>query len=291
MLQINNKMTAKRLRTTPSEIDKINKQIFDASKKDSLYLQNIIDNIPIKYRSQINPDGHLSDYGSTALIFASLQDKGETIRILLDLGANPNATNHSGFTPLMLASMYGNPSIILLLLNIVNDNNPIVKLDIKDLDGKTALDFALDIKPEHSEKLKIKKSECISLLKTIILITNIKPEQIINLIIKENYLFTSFNINSWVFRLQNITQKYLYESIITFNTDAIACFTALYMNSGQAIGADRFANLRWLTGGANIQPRSGAYGPRPIRYRIVGYLVNQKQSIRELFKIIFTLLN
>lgn len=64
----------------------------------------------------------------------------------------------------------------------------------------------------------------------------------------------------------------------TLKKDAAACFAALYLGSGGS--EERFASLRWLTGGAGASPRSGAYGPWPIRRRIVGYLVPLRATRR-----------
>jgi ankyrin repeat protein len=63
--------------------------------------------------------------------------------VLLKAGADVNARNVIGWTPLMYASKYSNPELISILLKAGADVNA------KNADGVTALDYAKD-----NEKLK-----------------------------------------------------------------------------------------------------------------------------------------
>ena len=55
--------------------------------------------------------------GTTALMVAAGNGHVETVRILLDWGANPNATDLSGWTALHAAAYRGDPAILQLLLD------------------------------------------------------------------------------------------------------------------------------------------------------------------------------
>jgi ankyrin repeat protein len=72
----------------------------------------------------------------TPLIWASWQDNLAIARLLLEYGADINCTDDSGWTPLIWASTRGHLAIVQLLLEHDADIN------CKDNYGKTALDLA-----------------------------------------------------------------------------------------------------------------------------------------------------
>jgi len=59
------------------------------------------------------------------------------IQMLLDKGADPNAKNNQGGTPLMWAAVYGHPQAVSLLLSRGADAS------MKDNDGITAAEWAV----------------------------------------------------------------------------------------------------------------------------------------------------
>ena len=67
--------------------------------------------------------------------------------------------------------------------------------------------------------------------------------------------------------------------------DELACNAAIFGGSGRSVARDNFARIRSITGGTNLYPRSGAHGLRPIRIRIVAYLVGLS-SERKLYKLL-----
>ncbi len=73
--------------------------------------------------------------GWTPLMIATVEKHDETVRILLDAGADPNAQNDVGRTSLMFASNYGDVAIADMLLD--KGANPNVVL--RDETGWTAL--------------------------------------------------------------------------------------------------------------------------------------------------------
>ena len=80
--------------------------------------------------------------GFTALHSAVADDEGpaakEIVRVLIDAGADPNALNGSGGTPLHTAAFTGNIAIVQMLLTAGGD------LTITDDKGLTPLDHARD---------------------------------------------------------------------------------------------------------------------------------------------------
>ena len=73
----------------------------------------------------------------TVLHLALIHERtGELAKMLIESGANPEATNSHGFTPLMYAARYRNRHVLRLLIEKG------VTLDAKDKDGFTALKWA-----------------------------------------------------------------------------------------------------------------------------------------------------
>lgn len=54
--------------------------------------------------------------GSTALLIATNRDRTRTVQMLLDLNADPNVHDRSGWTPLLSAADHGNAEIVNMLL-------------------------------------------------------------------------------------------------------------------------------------------------------------------------------
>ena len=73
------------------------------------------------------------DYGTTALMVASIKDRVEIVELLLNRGAVPDIQDDDGDTALTLASEFGRTEIVRLLLDRGADPN------IRDRYGNTAL--------------------------------------------------------------------------------------------------------------------------------------------------------
>lgn len=63
----------------------------------------------------VSVDARAED-GSTALLIATNRNRAQTVQTLLDLNANPNIHDNSGWTPLLSAADEGNTDIVSLLL-------------------------------------------------------------------------------------------------------------------------------------------------------------------------------
>jgi ankyrin repeat protein len=75
--------------------------------------------------------------GRTALLYAATGPFPETVRILLDKGAEPNVIDSDEhFTPLMHAAAEGNLDVVKILLEAGSDPS------LKDVDGDNAASFA-----------------------------------------------------------------------------------------------------------------------------------------------------
>ena len=213
-----------------------------------------------RFLKSTHPDRDTNIHGSTALHVAAYSGNEPLLQTLLEGRANPNAINSYGFTPIMMAAMRGHPSIVKILLDLE------VIISAKDVLGKTVVDYAA-----HSP-------ECLHLLTTVVQITTADAAQLISWIETGTRFYEPFEATLCL-RLPPTSQQAFLEWCQAARVDAQACFAALY--GGSDPNGD-FAPLRWLTGGAAAQPRSGAYGPWPIRRRVVGYLVSTNREIARL---------
>lgn len=85
----------------------------------------------------INIDAKRFD-GATALMIAAHSNKNDVMKVLIDRGADVNATDKYGWTSLMLAARQGHLKIVQALLNRSGIN-----IDAKNIKGLTALIFAI----------------------------------------------------------------------------------------------------------------------------------------------------
>ncbi len=92
--------------------------------------------IDINYRT--------SNTGVTALMMASVHNNADTIKLLIESGANLNTTNQYGHTALILAANNGNTNITKSLINAGADIN------VKDSANNTALRHSIYSALNHS---------------------------------------------------------------------------------------------------------------------------------------------
>ena len=106
----------------------------------------------IEMMLKLGADVNASDeQGKTPLHDACLKGHSETVRLLLDHGANIGARDKSGATPLHDAALGGEPATIKLLLDRKADALA------RDDDGQTALDYAQ----------KLDRADAVRILKTV----------------------------------------------------------------------------------------------------------------------------
>jgi ankyrin repeat protein len=75
--------------------------------------------------------------GDAALILAAQNGNDEAVKALINKGANVNAANNNGWTPLMSAAQHGHLTTIQILLSAKG-----IDIDTKNSDGATALILA-----------------------------------------------------------------------------------------------------------------------------------------------------
>ncbi len=102
---------------------------------------------------------------STPLHIAAAANEAEVAQFLLDNGANINATNYKGFTPLYLASFYCYLDMVKLLLFNNADTS------IKDVNGKTALDAIGSYRRNMCDSNA--RQEILSMLEDVVKITSV----------------------------------------------------------------------------------------------------------------------
>jgi serine/threonine protein kinase/ankyrin repeat protein len=95
-------------------------------------------NIMTKILSDTGMFSSSHNVGETALMMAAGKDHYETVKVLIDAGADVNARGYRGWTPLMIAACRGHSGIVTLLLASGAD------LNAKDEMGKTALILATE---------------------------------------------------------------------------------------------------------------------------------------------------
>jgi hypothetical protein len=71
------------------------------------------------------------------ILHAVHKDRAAAVRLLVEHGADVNATTKTAFTPLMMAAVYGNAEMVKLLLSVGADPN------LKSRTGATALTLAV----------------------------------------------------------------------------------------------------------------------------------------------------
>jgi ankyrin repeat protein len=86
------------------------------------------------------------------LLFSTEKGHFEHTKKALKMGAYVNVRDSSGKTPLMYASIFGNPDIVMLLIL----NGAGADFSIRDYDGKTAIMYAVE--KNHTKIIELLKS-------------------------------------------------------------------------------------------------------------------------------------
>jgi len=152
-------------------------------------------------------DPDTDEGGFTPLYIAIRGGYTQIVKLLLEAGSNPNAKTNNGITPLHIATMSEEPEIFSILLNSGANPNAIdeieysvlhwlfemqivnfdftflilesgVNTDLKNYEGKTALDMCLKLNEfcgKHYREKKEESDKCLRLLK---LFQNYKNKQI-----------------------------------------------------------------------------------------------------------------
>ncbi|MHC4221800.1 MAG: ankyrin repeat domain-containing protein, partial [Planctomycetota bacterium] len=82
--------------------------------------------------------------GSIALFAAISRRRPQTVRSLINSGANVNARSEEGLTPLMMAASKGYDEIVLLL------KIKVAELNVADAGGRTAVQLAMNAGHENT---------------------------------------------------------------------------------------------------------------------------------------------
>lgn len=95
----------------------------------------------------VERDADVNKTGWTALHYAASGGHVEVIDFLLENSAYIDAESPNGTTPLMMAAMYGSPESVKMLIQAGAD------LNLKNMLGMTALDFAVRANRQNSKEL------------------------------------------------------------------------------------------------------------------------------------------
>lgn len=86
------------------------------------------------------------DSGDTTLIMAAAEKSEEMVSLLLEHGADKDATNHDGRSALMQAALWGRVETVRLLLSSGADKS------LKDYDGRNAVDLSREDRKNEKER-------------------------------------------------------------------------------------------------------------------------------------------
>ncbi|XP_023319320.1 ankyrin-1-like [Trichogramma pretiosum] len=107
----------------------------------------------------MDPNLRQRETGDTPLLLASLaeDDDSRTIELLLRNGADPNAANLSGWTPLHKLCWYGSPDRIERFLKVCDEVRQEVHIDAGDEEGRTPLLLALELRRKEAFELLLRR--------------------------------------------------------------------------------------------------------------------------------------
>lgn len=270
---------------------KLDKELFIAARDG-----NII-NLKKAILANANLDRTFDDESTrTALITASFNNHISIVKILLKAGANPNIRTYYGNSALMIASKFNYTSIIYELIlgnadvNMTNyeghtalyhavyHGNLSVMLNLlvagSRIEFNMILTHAKENKIFYNDTVTTCNNKCIIILNILEKVISSSSDEIISLIDSGIKPFIPVCSNIWVPRLLPNTHDLFSEWVTACHTDALACFLTFYAGSGY--NNSRLVKPRYLT---------NAHGLRPIRTRIVSYLVHKRIVRKILFNI------
>ena len=115
------KITAKPSREKPSSSDSLMSPVALDPSKDKLLLQAAQSGDVSKVNKLLTEGADIActdaEFGATPLHWACYKGSSKVVTILLEKGANINATNNKGSTPLMMAAGSGHLDVVKLLLS------------------------------------------------------------------------------------------------------------------------------------------------------------------------------
>eukprot|EP00731_Ephydatia_muelleri_P014626 Em0008g346a len=111
-----------------------------AAGKAALHCAAIGGNIEVlKTLLEFHPNLEIEDEdGDKALHLCAYSDESESAKLLIEAGADINSKNHKGASPIIIAAVKGNQSVLRLLATNTN-----IKLNDQDSDGDTPLHCAV----------------------------------------------------------------------------------------------------------------------------------------------------
>jgi len=237
----------------------------------------------LRFGANVNARGTNND---TAILRATKRNDVEAVEYLLLKGANPNIKNNNGVNPLSFACKKGNYPMVQLLLPYCNlsikcayqetylmcaaytDNVDCLKLLLKfhrfpmsdkNVMGATALDIAMDY--EHYDASYF--------------LQEVRETQ--SMTTMDDLAHVSMDLDVWRRVLPKAGLRDLDRCLMSHRVDTLACYHALFLHEDVLL--ERFRRgclVNWST--ARIRELTRAMGSRPIRVRVVEYLVFQKVS-------------
>jgi len=247
----------------------------------NIYLSDLtVEYIALFVKFGVNVNGRGSR-NETALLCATRMNNLEAVEYLLGVGANPNLKNNHGVNPLHYACREGNYPMVKLLL-------PYCKLSLRCRYKETYLISAAENGNIDCMMLLLKFHRFLTTDKTSFgdtayniayafshehacyFLKQVEEAQRTTTI--DHIEHVTMCMDVWRRILPKVGKRALDISLQAYRIDSLACYYALFLNEANLLRKFRQGELVHFST-ARIRELTRASGSRPIRFRIVEYLI------------------
>ncbi len=220
--------------------------------------------------ARANIDAKGTEDGLTCLHIACMYGINCAARSLIEHGADVGAASNIGFTPLHCAVVASDQSTVIQLLSVGANIHAVAE----DIGTACALAYKTWGNASNTEEnsLKERKRKCFEALDACHRAARVGPYTAVNLIEGGGWVYTDLPFSLCAPYVRERTRTELSGWAAKETTEQKAVFQALYKGSGLASNGD-IVPLRTICG-----PKASHHGLRPIRIRVLGYLVSRRST-------------